>query len=71
MQPSDIQIGKTYRCDGGWFRRVTDMKESVDYAGQRYTEVKFEAGRDPKRLRKQPQWNSVKWFASVVISACT
>jgi hypothetical protein len=61
MQPYEIQVGKTYRCYGGWVRRVT--KISPDNM------VKYESWLESKPDRIcRPTSGHIHWFSRVATS---
>lgn len=60
-----VTVGKTYECVGGWWRRVTNMRE---HRGQR--EVRYASSRDRSRLRQQLIWNPLQWFEAQVLWRC-
>ncbi len=61
MQPSEIQVGVTYQCQGGWIRRVTKIRANgmVQY-------VSWLASRDERRCHPTP--GHIDWFSRTAIA---
>lgn len=63
MRAREIEIGVVYECQQRWLRKPIAMRENRGVGGP-YTEVRFEAGRDPSALLPQPSWCHIDWFAA-------
>lgn len=66
VTPDEIRVGATYRCVGGWERRVVAIEETQ----RGYTEVRYEARKPGTDFKRQP-WNPLQWFADQVICEIT